>query len=140
MTKQKKEYYSVIMSVLHISESEIAALYPDYSYSWLENDIEKLKGILFDLGADVNQHWEYQEPTQHRNRLNKVVTCGRYFCQERLDDEYIKSGFASQAAKDKAKNSRLLDDLYKQKALTIDTQMALEARDKYSVIEEEGEE
>jgi len=139
MTKQKKEYYSVIAAVVHVSESEIAALYPDYEYSWFENDIDKLKGILHDLGADTNQHIEYQIATQHRNRLGNVVTCARYYCSERLDLEWLKSGYASTAAKDKAKNSRLLDDVYRSKALTIDTQMALEARDKYQKIEDELE-
>lgn len=141
MTNKKKEYYSVIQSTIHISESEIAILYPDYQYSWFENNTEKLKGILFDLGADTNQYFEYHEPTQHRNRLGKVVTCGRYFCQERLDNDWIKSGYASEAAKDKVKNSRMLDDLYRAKGLTVDMQEAMERKDKYKEIEdEEGEE
>lgn len=139
MTKQKKEFYSMIQASLHISESEIAAIYPDYEYSWFENDIDKLKGILFDLGADTNQPIDYQEVTQHRNRMNQVVTCGRYYCSERLDSDWLKSGYASQAAKDKAKNSRLLDDLYRSRALTIDTQLALESKDRYSKVEDEIE-
>jgi len=130
----------VIATPLHVSETEIAKVYPDYNYSWFEEDLKyNFKGILFDLGLDSKQHYEYQVPSQHRNRLNEVVTSGRYYGVERSDDEWLKSGFASEAAKDKAKNSRLCDDLYRAKALTIDTQLALEARDKYNVIEEEQE-
>lgn len=140
MTKHKKEFYSLIANPLHVSETEIAAIYPDYEYSWFENDIDKLKGILFDLGADANQPIDYQAATQHRNRMNQVVTSGRYYCSERLDDSWLKSGYASQAAKDKAKNCRMLDCLYREKALTIDTQLALESRDRYVTNEEVEEE
>lgn len=140
MTKPKKEFYSMISNVIHISESEIAALYPDYEYSWFEEYPDKIRGILFDLGLDTNEHWEFQDATQHRNRLNKVVTCGRVYGSERTCKEWLNSGLASQAAKDKAKNSRLLDDLYRSKAMTIDTQLALESRDRYQKIEDEMEE
>jgi len=138
--QKKKEYYSVIMSVIHVSESEIAALHPDYEYSWNEEQVDKLKGILFDLGLDTNQYYELQDCSQHRNRMNKVVTCRRWYGSERLDDYWIRSGLASQAAKDKVKNSRFVDDLYRMKALTIDTQLALEIKDRYNKIENEGEE
>lgn len=131
----------MICATLHVSETEIAALYPDYQYSWYENDKEKLAGILYELGIDTKQHWEYQEPVQHRNRMNKLVTSGRYYGNERSDESWLNSGLASEAAKDKAKNSRLLDDLYREKALTIDTQMALERRDLFaSTTEDENEE
>lgn len=139
MTRSKKEYYSVISTPMHISQSEVSYLYPDYTFDWHFTEVQKLKGILFDLGLDTNQFYEFSEVTQHRNRMNQVVTCNRWFGVERSDIEWLKSGYASQAAKDKAKNSRLCDDLYRAKALTIDTQLALEARDKYNVIEEEQE-
>ena len=141
MTKQKGNYYSMIAATIHVSETEIAALYPDYQYSWYENDKEKLAGILYEFGIDTSQYWEYQEPVQHRNRMNQLVTSGRYYGNERLDEAWLNSGLASEAAKDKAKNSRLLDDLYREKALTIDTQMALERRDLFaSTTEDENEE
>lgn len=140
MTKQKKEYYSVIQASIHVSQSEVAQAYPDYEYSWNETQVDKLNGILFDLGLDTKQHYEFQDVSLHRNRLNQVVTCHRWYGSERLDDDWIKSGYASQAAKDKVKNSRMIDDLYKMKALTIDTQLALEARDRYQKNEDEMEE
>lgn len=44
----------------------------------------------------------------------------------------LEIGFASQAVKDKLKNSRILDDLYKSKGLTEDCIEAAEWKDKYS--------
>lgn len=137
MTKHKGDYYSMIAATIHVSETEIAALYPDYKYSWYDDDKEKLVGILYELGLDTKQYWEYQEPCQHRNRMNQLVTAGRYYGSERLDEAWLNSGLASEAAKDKAKNSRLLDDLYRSKAMTIDAQMSLERKDMYNVVEDE---
>ena len=138
--KPKKDYYSVIMSVVHVSESEIASIYPEYNVSWLTENIEDLKSILFDLGMDTSKHFELQEVTQHRNRLGKVVTCGRYLGEERSDSDWLKSGYASPAAKDKSLNSRLTDDLWRSRGLTIDMQAAMERKDMYSNSSEEDNE
>lgn len=127
----------MIATPIHISESEIVAVYPEYQASWLEDNIDDLKSVLFDLGMDTNQHFEVQPVTQHRNRLGKVVTCARYVGEERLDIDWLKSGMASREAKDKAKNSQMLDDLYRMKGLTIDAQLAMEKRDMYKTLEEE---
>lgn len=138
--KSKKEYYSVIATPIHISESEIAIICPDYNANWLAENTDYLKSVLYDLGMDTAKHFEVHEVVQHRNRLGNVVTCSRYYGEERSDDEYLRSGYASTAALDKSRNSRLTDDLYRMKALTIDTQMALEARDRYCKIEDDLEE
>lgn len=135
--KKKKEYYSMIATPLHVSESEIAVIYPEYDVSWLIENIEDLKTVLYDLGGDTSKHFELQEVTQHRNRLGNVVTCGRYILEERSDIEWLKSGYASEAALDKARNSPMTDCLYREKGLTIDIQQAMENRDKYRTLEEE---
>lgn len=123
-----------------ISESEIAMLYPEYEVSWLEDNVDDLRTILWDMGMDtVNENFELSEVVQHRNRLGKVVTCGRYVGQERFDIDYLKSGLASDSAKDKARNSPMTDDLYRSKGLTTDMQAAMEAKDKYKTLEDEGE-
>lgn len=140
MTKSKKEFYSMIMAPIHVSETEIAYLYPDYEASWIEAEVDKLQGILFDLGLDTKQHYEIQPAMQHRNRMKQVVTCSRYYGVERSDTDWLSSGYASTAAKDKALNCRLLDDVYRSRALTIDAQLALESKDKYNVVEDEDEE
>ena len=137
----KKGYTSMISDVMHVSESEIAMIYPQYDVSWLVDRIDDLKSVLFDLGLDSNQNFTLQEVTQHRNRLGQVVTCGRFEGVERSDTGWLKSGYASQAARDKSKNSKLLDDLYRERGLTQDMQDAMERKDKYKEIEdEEGEE
>ena len=126
---KNNNYVSKIASLIHTSESEIAALYPAYSSNW---DEDQLKAALWELGLNSNLNYEFQEASQHRNRMNKVVTCGRYYGREREDESWLKSGFASQAVKDKLKNSRILDDLYRAKGLTEDCIEAAEWKDKYS--------
>ena len=130
--KYKKEYISIIANYLHISETEIAKVFPNYQYSWYEDDKENLSEILYELGMDTTRHWEYQQPVQHRNRLGEVVTSGRYYGIERIDKEYLESGFASPAAKAKSQNSRLMDELWRAKGLTEDCIEAAEWKDKYS--------
>ena len=130
---KNNNYVSKIASKLHVSESELAMLYPDYSASWNE---EKVKKALWELGLNSNLDFEFQQASQHRNRANKIVTCGRFYGYEREDIEWIKSGFASQAVKDKLKNSRILDDLYRAKGLTEDCIEAAEWKDKYSECKE----
>lgn len=125
------KYTSLIAIPLHVSESEIAFLFPDYDFSWLSLQKNRLKKVLFDLGMNTENYFVFQEVTQHRNRMNNVTTCGRYFGEERTDNDWLNSGKASQAAKDKVKNSIFLDDLYRRKGLTIDVQKALEEKDKY---------
>lgn len=132
MTK-RKEFKSMIACILSVSESEIALIDPEYNVNWLTENTDRLKGILFDLGLDTNLQFELQEVTQHRNRLNKVVTCRRFTGTERSDPEWLTSGYASREAIDRSKNSPICDDLYRQRGLTIDAQMALENRDKYVV-------
>lgn len=125
------KYTSLIAIPFHVSESEIAFLFPDYDYSWVSCQNNRLKKILFDLGLNSNSYFVFQDVTQHRNRFNNVVTCGRFFGEERTDKNWIESGKASQAVKDKIKNSAFLDDLYRRKGLTVDVQKAMEERDKY---------
>ena len=65
------------LAVLFVSESELALTDAAYDYSWLETNKDYLFKLLHDLGLDVNRDLEYQDVTQHRNRLNQLVTCGR---------------------------------------------------------------
>ncbi len=122
-------FVSKIAAKIHVSQSEVAALCPGYDISWEGN--QELENALWILGLDTNQNYYLQEAVQHRNRMSKLVTCGRYYGEERLDQAWLDSGYASKAAKDKAKNCRMLDELYRQKGLTEDVQEALEAKDFY---------
>lgn len=121
-----------------LSETEIAMLYPEYDVSWLVENIDDLKTILWDMGMDtLNENFTLSEVVQHRNRLGKVVTSGRYVGVERSDDDWLQSGYASEVAMDKSRNSPMTDCLYREKGLTIDMQQAMESRDKYRTLEEE---
>lgn len=122
---------SRISSVIHVSESEIAALYPTYQADWNEEPFSYLGNALWELGLDIDKPYQIQDVCQHRNRMNQVVTCRRYYGEERLDKAWLTSGFASKAAIDKSKNCKLLDELYRQRGLTEDVQFALETKDFY---------
>ncbi len=138
MTNKKGDFKSMICTDFIVSESEIAMLYPEYNISWLMEEIDDLKTVLWDMGMDtVNENFELSEIVQHRNRLGKVVTCGRYVGIQRSDDDWLNSGYATQDAIDKARNSRMTDDLYRMKGLTTDMQAAMEAKDKYKTPEDE---
>lgn len=129
----KNNYTSRIAAFIHVSESEVAMLYDDYSCEWEQ---EKLNRALWDLGLDTNFNFELQKVSQHRNRLNKVVTCARWYGVEREDTEWISCKWASQTVKDKLKNSKMLDDVYRSKGLTVDCIEAAEWKDKYNEVEE----
>ena len=53
--KKKKEYYSMIATPIHISESEISIICPQYDISWLAENIEDLKTVLYELGGDITK-------------------------------------------------------------------------------------
>lgn len=57
------------------------------------------------------------------------MICSRWVGKERLDDKWIKSGYASKAAIDKSSGCRLLEDSYRSRQLTEDIQARLEERD-----------
>lgn len=128
-TKQRKLRPSAIVADVIISESEIAKVLPSYSSSLEQEQPEKFKELLYNLGMDVNQIYTRQDAIQHRNRLNEVVICSRWVGRSRLDEEWLKSGYASKEAIDKANGSKMLESLYREKCLTEDAQIALEQRD-----------
>ena len=64
-----------------------------------ENDIPKIKDILWKYGMDVKNK-EFEEVfCTHRNLQNQVHTCIRYQGAERTDKVYIQSGMASMYAR-----------------------------------------
>lgn len=134
---QKKIKQSNIVALCIVSESEIAKAIPEYTYSWQTNNPDLFNLILFQLGMDIKKPIETQLGLTHRNRLNEIVICARFVGDERLDFDWLNSGYASQQAKDKVSGSRMLEDLYRAKNLTVDRQLALEAKDKYKYVDEE---
>lgn len=104
-----------ILALRYISLSEIQKFLPEVDSSWYTNRTEEFNNILFELGLDLNTPYEYQESIQHRNMLGEIVTCARIVGNERTDQEWVISGYASQAAIDKSKNNKILTDLYRLK-------------------------
>jgi len=96
------------IAVLFVSESELALVAPNYNTNWIETNKDELFKHLYDLGVDITSDIDFQEVTQHRNRLNQVVTCRRFAGFERLDKEWINSGYASREAKIAASGSKML--------------------------------
>lgn len=134
---KKKKYFSDIAAKIHISESEIVLVNSEYTYDDFLNNPQKYNDLFFSLGMDMNYSFVYMPIHLHRNRLNKVVICGRFYGDERTDKEWISSGHASQAAKDKASNCRLIDEMYQVKGLTQTAQVAGELKDSYTKESEE---
>lgn len=61
-------------------------------------DMDAVAQFLYDNGMDIEQDYELVRST-HRNLRNQVVNGERFEGFERLDDEWIKSGYASLAAR-----------------------------------------
>lgn len=102
-----------IAALIYVSMSELAKVKPDITYDWVDNNKEEFRTILHDLGMNVNQPIDLQGNIQHRNRFNEITTCTRWVGNERTDKEWVESGYASQAAIDKASGNKLLADLYR---------------------------
>ena len=136
---RKPQKQSMIAAVLHVSESEIHAAYPNYVAAWETDTPTVFTNVLWNFGLNTKQEYIRQDGLQHRNRLGKVVTCSRWYGSERSDVEWLNSGHASQAALDRSKNNHILDDSYRIRHLTIDAQYALEQRDRYNVVKEDDE-
>lgn len=101
-----------IVALVYVSLSELYTMDKKYTEEYFEINPAELDKILYSLGMDTNSHIEVQELT-HRNRFNNVVTCKRWVGNELTTKEWINSGYASQAAIDKSKNSKMLTDLYR---------------------------
>lgn len=96
------------LAVIFVSESELQMADPEYQYDWINTNKDKLFELLYNLGLDTNRDMDFQELVQHRNRLLKIVTCGRWSGFERTDKEWINSGYASRDAKIAASGCKLL--------------------------------
>lgn len=131
----KEKRSSMIVAQVIVSESELAKVIPNYSSSIETDNPHRFKAILWELGMDVDKGFQRQDSLWHRNRLNEVVLCSRWVGDSRLDDEWINSGYASKEAKDKYSGSKILEDLYRERSATQDTQDYLESRDKYAVVD-----
>ena len=106
-----------IIALIEISLSELYKSDNKYTELYASEERNGLKSVLYSVGVDTSQFYETQFNT-HRNRFNEVYTGTRFVGLERMDEQWIKSGYASRAVIDKAKGSSLLTDLYARKGLT----------------------
>lgn len=127
---------NAIVALCIISESEIIKVMPNYTSEFEYKD-EEFKDFLYSLGMNVDRPYQRQDGLQHRNRFNEIVVCSRWVGEERLDEAWISSGYASRAAIDKASGSKLTEDIYRARYETEDAQAMLESRDKYATTTEE---
>ena len=138
-TNKGSSYSSKILALVYISSSEINKITPNWDENFCTEHHTLFTKMLHELGMDTSKPIEQQENLQHRNRFDEVVICTRWVGHERSDVEWIKSGYASQEALDRNKNSRLLDSSYRNRLLTIDAQEMLEERDRRSKLIEDVE-
>lgn len=104
-----------IAAICYVSMSELAHAKPDITYEWVTENNHEFLDLLQGLGMDTTMPIDRQEDVIHKNRLGKTVRCDRWVGLERVDKDWVKSGYASQAAIDKSKNNKILLDLYRQK-------------------------
>jgi hypothetical protein len=117
-SKQEKIITSNIIALVIVSAMDVHEVKKDFTYKWAEANPKEFNEILYAFGIDTSSFIERQENVTHRTRLNRLVICDRWVGNERIDKEWIESGYASRESKDKANGSQLLNDLYKYKGLS----------------------
>lgn len=108
---------SSIIALVYISLSELQTIDRKYTLEWVNNSEKELPDILYGLGMDITKSVE-QQVVEHRNRFGNLITCPRWVGCERVDNEWIKSGYASEEAIAKSLNNGLVNDLYRLRGLT----------------------
>ena len=107
-----------IVALRYISFSEINKVDKTITPEWASKNPEAFNTILYNLGMDISIPYDWQVNIQHRNYFNEVVTCDRIVGNERLDKEWLEGNkLASTEAKDKARKSKLVIDLYRLKGM-----------------------
>ena len=85
------------MTDYNLSVSDLV-LVDGFKEAYASADIEAIKRVLHQNGLDTDKDYELVQVV-HRNLRNQVVNGQRYEGEERLDDEWIKSGYASLEAR-----------------------------------------
>lgn len=131
---------SGIVASVTVSMSEILSTLPYFTLKSTRNSkgeySSKFLELLYGLGADVQEPIREDLSSTHRNRFNEVVTCPKWLCEERQDNGWINSGYASRAAVDKASGSLLVEASYRARGETKDMQAMLNQRDKSTEVDE----
>lgn len=106
-----------IAAVSYISLSEIQTVANWVTDEFVEENPDVIKKMLYDLGMDVFEYpFEVQEVT-HRNRFGNIITCKRFVGNERIDKEWVQSGYASYEAIAKSADNKILTDLFRMRGM-----------------------
>lgn len=108
---------SSIIALVWVSLSELQTIDQKYNEEWVDSSEKELLDILYSLGMNTNQPVE-RSMVEHRNRFGNLITCSRWTGLERLDKEWIESGYASEEAIAKSLNNGLVNDLFRLRGLT----------------------
>ena len=131
---------SGIVASVTVSLSEILVQQPYFTLKSTRNSKGEYSSdfleLLWGLGADTQEPILEDLSSTHRNRFNQVVQCPKWLCEERLDHDWITSGYASRAAVDKASGSLMVEAVYRMRGETKDMQAMLNQRDKSDKIDE----
>jgi hypothetical protein len=103
-----------IAAICYISLSEIQKVKPNLTKQFALDNPAQMELILRQLGMETSMPVEIQD-VQHRNKFNEVVDTLRWVGLERGDLAHLSSGYASVEALDRARNNKLLTDLYSYK-------------------------
>lgn len=106
-----------IAAVCYVSLSEIQTVASWVTEEFIEENPDVFQKMLFDLGMDVYQYPIEMQEVTHRNRFGNIITCKRWVGNERVDLDWVASGYCSVEARDKSLNNRILIDLYKCKGM-----------------------
>jgi hypothetical protein len=107
---------STIVALTYISLSELQTMDSKYTEEWVLSNKEELTKTLYELGLNTKLPWSTEINT-HRNRFGNIITCSRFVGNERMDKEWLSSEYVSREAIDKARNNRLVNDLYRSRGL-----------------------
>lgn len=100
-----------MVAITVVSMSELVKVIPEITSQWISENKDKFEKIIWDLGGNIFKPYEKQEGLIHRNKFNEVVLCDRWVLTERLDKEWIESGYCSREAKNESSGSQMVRDL-----------------------------
>ena len=110
-----------IAAIRCVSVSELYKSNPTYTEKFFQDNPETFRKLVYECGIDTDNYYEIQVNI-HRNNFGEIYSGTRAVGMERTDPVWLGLGFASTEAKDRAKGSKLLNDLYRSKGLTMDRQ------------------
>ena len=115
--KEKKGCYA---PQVVLTEGEIQKILPSFKKEMLLSTKKEVQDILtkffFDIGIDYKRGFEIEEhQVTTKNRLGELDSSARIYFKERVDGEWLASGYASELAKEVSSDPTLSRVLFKMK-------------------------